>query len=417
MIKTDVDILKQITTDLRSGCLCYEHLLADMDAFNEQKVIYNFDFSLLYPYLFPSAESKHPQYESVGRNIFALLTAYHNNCGFRPVFSLPSLLELLDVLAHRIDRIESLISDRSRIKRISSDLKDIFKEDSDHDMIKKARIRSILINLRVSPGNGGLSKFFDMLNKNQIKTLLDYTDPGQFSHNEFKQTQEKILNKMSSVRSQDDGRDYEDRMFHYRVDTWNIAASLWSERISNIEIDHICRGAVSQFFPREKRSLYSRSPVVPLVRLYSLLRASPEGNIQTEAKAFTSLGYHDLNKAVRLIEHVTDIQKLTPVERDEIDRVYNQYLRPLFYDYSTDKGGILPDKAQELIKEMEMERYKSVLTEEGLRDRFLADADDIRNTAQRLVNQNPMIIEERLLTDYNLDNNPRVLAIRKRLEI
>ena len=113
-----------------------------------------------------------------------------------------------------------------------------------------------------------------------------------------------------------------------------------------------------------------------------------------------------------------DVKDLTFEERNEIDRVYDKYIRPMYYDYSQPDGAVDLRKAMEEIREMEDSKYKSITTVEGLREMFKADANDIKMAAHSVVSANPDdLLSSRILEDYDLESSPRIEEIIRQFDL
>lgn len=74
------------------------HLLSDIDQDTRKSIIYNFDYNLIYPAIWPRSETKDPQYDLIGRNIFSLVPHYAAAIPFKICITVPSALELLDTI-------------------------------------------------------------------------------------------------------------------------------------------------------------------------------------------------------------------------------------------------------------------------------------------------------------------------------
>lgn len=64
---------------------------------------------------------------------------------------------------------------------------------------------------------------------------------------------------------------------------------------------------------------------------------------------------------------------------------------------------------------MNEKKLASITTEEGFRDRFKQEAENMRSTTKKIADIRPEILSDRLHEDYDLRDNPRVMEIRKKL--
>lgn len=415
--------LDDITTTLRAHFTVaqnsYFTVHDDTLHFSERKILYSFDFSLLHPYIFPSTHGKDHQYDAMGRSIFSILPAYANACGFVPVFSTPSLLELLDSLEHRYNRIHNLLRSDSSLSRIRSRLKASIDDVGELYGENQSELARFLSSLRLNDKqHDSLNLFLGLFANKKISMIRDHIDPIEIKrlHVQHKSLFDLIFRNMEKERGAKDSREYKDKEFHYRVDSWNLTMALLSKYFRDVEVDHVCRGGISKFVPNDFKREFTRHPLIPMIRLLSLLRASEDDHLQDEANAFVRLGARDLSEALKLVE-AHPIGHLTSEERNEISRVYDKYIRPMYFDYSRPDGAVDIHKAIEEIREMERSKYKSITTVDGLREMFMADADDIKRSAHVIVETNPDIMNSRVLEDYSLEKSPRIDEIRKQFDL
>ena len=388
--------------------------MSDIDHYHTSRVVYTFDFNLLFPFLFPGSPSKHKTYDRIGKNTFSLLARHHTSVGFRPSLTVPSLLELLDVLAHRKERISLAANSNGGLKRLSESLKREFTASGDVPEDRVKGLRATLQTLRTEKPGHPFETFVEMLRREQITTLRRQVDPEMFRSKDFRDQYALVLERMQKARSSSDDRRIDDRDFHYRVDSWNLAVALASRRYPSVEIDHVCSPRLSQHLPQGLQTERSRHPYVALIRLYSLYAASSQGEIKKEAHEFVRYGAKDLEGARGILRSVNDPGSLSLVERDRVDQVYNRYIRTLHRDFSE---GPLEDRwheDQDWLRDSAAQ-YPSVLTEDGLRARFEVEEAALKRSAERLVELQPVVLDERLLGDYDLANNSRVAQVRRSL--
>ena len=396
----------------------YKHLAADLPYYGgDRKVLYTMDFNLLYPFLFDNKNKAHPVSDLVGRNIFTLLSTYHSSAGFVPVLSVPSLLELFDVISHQVEDLNRLLNSSNSMRSVWTSMRQEFIERGTLSDDRSLSLRESIRTLRILERNEKFADLQRMLDQDQITTLRDHVDSSIFSTDEFRKLFDEIYGRMRPSRSLRDKREFDDKVFHYTVDSWNLAAAALSNHYNNFEIDHVCRPGISQFLPSGLQTRRSRHPYVVLIRLYSLFMSPSEGDILQESESFTRRGVVEVNECINIMSDISSINQLSVIERNHIDHVYNKYIRHLLMDFEKiDQSKKWKDVRKAIDEEVDG-RYISITTEEGLRERFKADAENLKNSARKIIESRPQLFDDRLLGEYNLDNNPRVQKIMKKLDL
>lgn len=395
----------------------YEYALADDMQSVRGKVAYNFDFSLLYPYTFRAGRTNNQNFDSVGRNIFSLLYQYPQSTGFVPSISLPSTVEFLDVLAHRVDRLEKYAKSPDRLRDTVSAFRSIVRDRNGINSNAMQHVRSVVAGLNITSSNEGISRFLEMYNSRTINLLDESIIHDIHKSKFFKDIFDDVLENMSSKRGKDDPRSYEDRMFHYRVDAWNIAVAVCSTKEQDIEINHVTRGGISKFLPIEERGVVARNPFVPFVKMVALAKVPIGENLQDNSHDFMEVACRNIGESVKILESAKSTSDIRWFKQQEIDEIYNKYIRVMYRDYEFDRDGRNLEEVEGNIKDFEVSKYASIFTEKGLKERFHADVEAIKKTAREVGGVTSDQIDERLLSDYGLDNNPRVAEIRKKLAL
>ncbi|UWR57090.1 hypothetical protein [Phaeobacter inhibens] len=410
MLLRNDDILKKFHMARRT----YAHALSDLEN-GEKEKIYTFDFSLLHPFIFRSTSSKDVQYDTLGRSIFSLLPIYSNITGFKSTLSTPSALELLDSLEHRLERLNRLAGSTKQLGSITDEFKSAFESTGDLTEEQISKLSRTISSLRLNDSHSSMGQLLELFQEKKITLLRDHIDPSNLR--QFRRVSKEKFDaayaRMEAKRGKFDGRNTEDRNFHYKVDCWNLIISLYSRELEQFEIDHICRDGISKFLVTPQDRKFTRHPHVALLRLISLLRASELGNIEKEAAAFSKFGFRDLDQAMAMLQS-EEIENLTNEESSELNRVWNKYGRPLYFDYSSKNGAVDVNQAMKAIRDMENNKYRSITTKEGLSEMFRADAEDIKKTAETVLEISPDILETRVLDDYELSDDPRIDQIRRK---
>jgi len=394
------------------------HLLADLKQSDDKTVLYNIDYNLLYPFLWPGQKSNDFWYDTVGRNLFSLHAEYFADSNFKLLFSIPSLLELLDSIEHRMARLNKLMKSRDTVDEITRAYNRLREKRFELDDSDAQRIKRYLLSLHIPRGNGNLDAFNKMLETKKIELVSDYFDSDAIraANAAHANSTDRVFQKMNQIRARDDGREQEHREFHYYVDAWNIGLYNLNLIQNEKELNHVCRGRIRTFYPQKFGQKYSRHPLVPLYRQYSLALASNLGGaLDIESRAFLVDAVRRISDITEDIKSIEKFSQLPDYVRSKIDEVYDKFVRPLYFEYSLSADNI--GKGRKMIDEEEIKHFASITTEEGFRDRFQQESEGMTKMAKAVVDVRPEILNTRLLEDYKLGNNPRVEAIKRQLKL
>ena len=413
--------VRDILNEFRQMKFVLAHALSDISSSSSKAIYHTCDYDLIYPWLWPGADTKSPQYDLTGRNIFALFPRYHQHVDFRICFTVPSILEFLDTIEHRYANYTRLSESGDDAEKILSAFKAYMSRDFDEESSEGVRIKSFILNLKLGSEDTNLRKVMSLFRRNVFTLAHEHLDIASLvSWNQRVQDEyRRIFAKMDHSRSPSDPRPIDDKQFHYKVNSWNIAFRLVNATLRDHEITHVCRETIRNYYPGNESEFYSRHPLVLLYQLYALLRSAGKDNIREEANDFLRDAAVQISSLIVALEksNADHANKLTSYLRDRIDEVHNKFARPLFYDYNN--GGKILDarEIQRMREEAALGVYRSITTADGFRDRFKQGAQVLRQAAHELADVAPVIVDSRLLEPYELANNPRVNEILRSLSI
>lgn len=412
-----VDVIIQIRQEVGLVLRVCEHLYTDLEASVERQLIYNFDYNLVYPYLWPDAKKSDRFHDNVGANFFSIYPLYSNMIGFDVVFTTPSLLELLDSIDHHVEKYDSVAGSKDHIRRVYESFSHLREKKFEIIDSQTQNIRDYLLSLRITGLNNRLNQFIELLRTKRIKLIDDFYTDDQYNHviGDISKDYASAFDEMCRQRGPKDPRPRADREFHYRVDAWNIAISRLNQTSNSLELNHICNGRIREFYAGKRGQIYSRHPLVPMYRLLSLMRASSSGELQREAKAFLRDAIRQMSECLRVVNEIPNLQVLSEYDKEKIDEVYNKFIRPLFRDYTKGGAMISFEEVGRMMQELHDTKFKSILTERGFADRFKQEASDLRDVAKRVIELKPEILGGRLIEDYITKDNPRIKNIMSRL--
>ncbi|WP_379545686.1 hypothetical protein ACFCW2_08640 [Qipengyuania sp. DSG2-2] len=299
---------------------------------------------------------------------------------------------------------------RSEVEKITSQLRGHFLRDDSDGYPKSWDPIPALLKLKIARNAENLTQFVSMLKSGIISQLNRQVDIEIFQSDDFKMKYDIAFDKMYGQRSGSDLRNFNDKIFHYRVDCWNAASAQVSHSNPSFEIDHVCGAKPARAI--ENPGTYLRSPIVPGIWLYSLLRTPSEGYVKDEATIFLKMGAREIGECLKRVSHYNETSQIPFTEREEIDRIYNKYVRPVYADYS--KSTL--SESHQKIRSVEATEEGSITTIDGLRDRFRADAESTRVAAISLLENSDLTLDDDLLAPYTLSGNARIAEIKKSLE-
>ena len=294
-------------------------------------LIYNLDFSVLFPYLFRESPEGTPPFRQyrgdILRSVFALLEMPGNPARLRLGFTGPSFLELLDQVEHRREeygsRLEHLSSlcDRwahaaeqnqdellSRsgpvMQRLDSVLSGKFHDD---EIVRAVRIMESLVS------KGLLTPIGDLLGgKAELKA-------------NYITRYERAFVSIKAARQSRDNRSPEDADFHYKVDSLNAVLSGAIEPKSGYRV---------MFATPQKENIrqcvshndsFGRHPLVPLFML-NATQLERSGSIGSGGTFLKSV----LRRAVQASEAMgksSSLEDMPDWEVEEAVRLYQDLSR------------------------------------------------------------------------------------------
>ncbi|WP_428673062.1 hypothetical protein [Reyranella sp.] len=402
--------------------------LADVESSNSTKLFYNSDYDLIYPWLWPGAHSTSPQYDRAGRNIFSLLMHCHKSVNFKICFTVPSILEFLDTVEHRFAHFIRISDSRDYAAEIISAFqasraqpRDLAQESSEGERLKR-----YIGNLQLGSHNTNLRKVVSLFNNGVLSLAHEHTnirpqtrDPFSPINHEISKEYLDIYDRMKRKRGRTDTRPDADKMFHYKVDSWNIAFRLINSFSREQEFLYVCRPQIRSYFGSfDDQSVHSRNPLVPLYQLFAAFQTPENSEKVTEIQDFlrdARARFLDItNHIERKNDH--DPQAFSQYFQRQIGWVQDTFVRPLVgHDFNASSNPELADR--ETADKAIDGPYSSVTRIDEFRDRLRYDATQLKVAAHAIADIAPLIVEDRLLEPYNLSNDARVQQILQTLNI
>lgn len=403
------------------------HALTDFTETTTKKIFYNVDYDLIYPWLWPGAPTKSYQYDLVGRNIFSIFTKMNEKVEFKVCFTVPSILEFLDTIEHRYSHYSRLSESRFAATKIFEAFKSYTSRDFAAETAEGAKLKSYISDLHLGAEATNLRRVVTLFERNILSLahehveMYDYLPIKRNSlNNDVKSEYQKTFERMRLIRGQQDDRPLDDKLFHYKVDSWNIAFRLINQIVTDKEFAYVCRPTIRQFFQNpEDQSIHSRHPMVLLYQLYAALAAPANARISVETRDFLEDACARIAMVINRLEKMNapDLEALSEYSRDRIDEFNDLFVRPLLHDYNQGGKEIEISELPRIREQAALRPYVSITSPDGFRDRFKQSADCLKQAAHALADVAPLIVDERLLEPYDLSNNPRVREILRTLQI
>jgi hypothetical protein len=283
-------------------------------------VIYNLDFSLLYPFLFETAPDGRPV-ETHRANVVQPLLRYRDHAvSYRLGITGPTHLELLDQLEHRR---ESLTSRFANLNELCDRWRYADPRDRS-DLLAQAQpiIRQLSFILQHSHDPEILratTRMRDLINREVIVPVGDLLGTDPPLRRDFRHRYDTALDRISAQRSLADHRSPEDASFHYKVDSLNVAISGLTDPTSGYKVLFATPQRENIEQCRTARNSYARHPLVPVLILGATI-LHERGYIRDATRFLEGL-FRRTSDGIDALEIAKSLDGLTPDETRELDRL------------------------------------------------------------------------------------------------
>jgi hypothetical protein len=384
-------------------------LIDDQSYGKRNKLLYNIDFALLFPYLWGVNPPSVPPFKPYGRRIFEILTeAPKLQPDFQLVFTGPSFWELMDSIYHQVvhfERFEYSAQSHHEIilkKANSTDWKDtLIKSGMAVDELEvlsasgynervKLPVRRAIELIQTKSVLKGLGDFIP--EKKEIRSLY----VGAFN---------ELVERMYQQRNSIDTRPPADSMFHYKVDTANVIASaaINVNRTDTKLLFATEPGFINRYCPND-----GRNPLVPVYWISGML-LKRDGYITSEEHFFRTM-LERAKEIKSMLNHVSDISSVVGFVRKEIMDFFGKYVIPL---RNVKPGGHQIDTA-----EHDKEIFHEMLTnQKKFESRFSEAQEELIIGAKHLAGLQPHLLEDGLTDVMNAENDDIVRRIRRKLKL
>lgn len=326
----------KLSTDFAQFADAARKTLLDQKRAETGQFYYNLDFNIVYPFLWQQTAmetSTYEQYDQVALNIIALLLSPPQGCYFRPLFTTPSVLELLDSVSHRLMRAKQAARTDEVYTRILQTVDSWGRDDWRR------------IALGDTPYWGILNEIQFHLNINDAEHLADclsrlFGDNGPLSHHIeeealaaigregqlFREACNRLFDIMKNRRLGGDRREYKDRLLHYKIDCANIALSTFIERVNPYaHAEFVCSAKVRAYNPAG----HGRSPLVPLLALSASSRFQDKTNIDLQTRAYLHSLERHCSDCLSILQSEPDVRNLPEIDIETLKVTQLRFIRPL----------------------------------------------------------------------------------------
>lgn len=409
------------TLDTLIEVFSYMHQDFTASLLQNTPIYYNVDFSIMFPYLFPTNPDTASDFLVSGKEVFeTLLNINDADVPFRLAFTGASFWELLDLINHHVqfwknrsqckvtiqDDLDSIRSKIDR-KEISFDKATDILGDSGYPIRTLEAISTDGFDQHVVNPFISIQKLF---RDNKIfSSLGDANLPPNTNkfYASYKYQFSKHLEGMLKGRYDRSKRSPADRAFHYSVDAANWALGD-SNNIRN-DVKFLYATPVKYIMDKSHGSPDVRPPLVPAYLINT--RFLHKQGLFRDEEYYISRGFElalNLRKAVSAVGG--DITKLPPFEIDELKKLDQYYIKTLNSPKTSQrKPGIIKSK-EEILESLDLGANKLTEAAERAKNNMLETAGDVISCALNSMN-------DELVRSIDLQNHKIIKKIAKNLKI
>lgn len=413
---------RKLTSTLDTLIEVFSYMHQDFSAdMNNTPTYYNVDFSIMFPYLFPTNPDTASDFLVSGKEVFeTLLNINDADVPFKLAFTGASFWELLDLINHHIQ----FWKNKSQCKVTIQDDLDSIRSKIDRKEISFDKATDILVNsgypiriLEAITTDGfdhhvvnPLMSIQKLFRNNKIFSNLGDADlppnPNKF-YASYKYQFSRHFEDMLSDRYDRSKRSPADRAFHYSVDAANWALSE-SNNIRN-DVKFLYATPVKYIMNKSHSSPNVRSPLVPAYLINaSILRKQ---GLFRDTEHYIGRGFEialNLRKSINAVGG--KINKLTPFEIDELKKLDEYYIKTLNSPCtSKSRLGIINSK-EEILEALDLGSKKITEAAEKAKINMHETAGDVISCALDSMN-------DELVRSIDLQNHKIVKKIAKNLNV
>lgn len=407
----DFVILKRFISTLG---VAIPDILRDIEFSSKHDLYYILDFDCVFPYVWrDSPPPRHTlPYKPYGRKVIDTLIAGKGiDAGFIVVFTVFSFYELLDSFCHHIE-------DAERFVTFSESFRKYYHEK--HTNLENPNFGSSQeIGITTGLADSELKQLLSVLGRDEIRAPVERAisilglsgimrglgdvalEKGTFEKIHLEDFRE-ISNRMYQIRSVDDRRPYDDKVFHYGIDAANIILTY----AINVGSHGMAMNFVTQ--PRLKNLFcpeHGRSPYVPYYWMRSLLLERDTTLQMPSYRDFLTLTSRRVEELDEALANCKGFGEL-----DEINR---RNLRDFLVTYAALLSN--PEVEEPPDRGVKEEELMEILDSRKLfSERFEEKAATLAEGTREIIKLNPEMTDDTLIDSLGFAPDPMVKRIRDR---
>lgn len=413
--------VKKLSSTLDTLIEVFSYMLEDLRYFSNSKnpLYYNVDFSIMFPYLFPTNPDTASDFLVSGKQIFeTLLKIKTAKVPFRLAFSGASFWELVDLINHNFQFWRNRSQARATIQDDIDSLKskinprEVSFEDATNILVDSGYPKRYLEAISTE----GFSQHVETP---LLKAKKLFKDGDLFSslgdkvtgtpkfYSSYKDKYSAFLTKMLEGRYDRSTRSPADREFHYSVDTANWALCVTNNKEN--EMKFLYATPVKYIMDKSQDGLNCRSPLVPAYLINSNLLLQ-KGLFRDEEHYINNGFLLAINLKKSLDATKGDISKFTSYEIEELRLLNEYYLKPLnSTDVQSTDTGVIKTK-EDILNLLDLGSKKLTEAAENAKSNILASAGEVISCALDTMN-------EELVRTIDLHKNKIIKKIANNLKI
>lgn len=397
----------------------FSYMLSDYETLFRNKVYYNMDFSLLFPYLFPNSTSAIPHFIASGKKIFSMLSKLNSvDLNFKLVFTGASLWELIDAIDHQVffwkNKRESK-TERANLEKIREEIAspEVSLDRAKDIIIDKGytlREIEVLTKKGYSKHITQPIKKIEQLFKTDsiLNGVGEFIQTSEVLENGYREDFEFVYNNMLKKRKERSRtRGKSAKEFHYKVDASNIAlCNSYNSNNSNMlnfttimSLSYIDEKLLKD---AHTRKLNGRHPLVP----YCFVSAKLLQNNYyfSNLHDFIKEGLIYADNVNKIMEKRQNVENMTQMEKNKLADFLGYFISPLMN----------PDEPNEdLLKNKEI--LIDILKKAKHLDEKYEEAEEtLKAHGPKLTSYASDLLKDDLVSGVDLDNDVIVNKLRKR---
>lgn len=378
-----------------------KELITDLYHSKSRPVVYNLDYSAIYPWIWANVSNESPMYDGASRDFCVEILRVNRSLPFGVLLTGPTFWELMDTFCRHLARqseiganidYDSIVGKkRDELYNLINSSPDLTQKEIEVELFKFSRLAGHHLESAIDRatqllGIGG-----------PVRGIGDYIrQPVRFGDREKKKL-EDLYNKMW-IRRSSERRESDDKEFRYKVDCLNILLSQMISKGDDISMDYVTRAKYKQEFCAD----VGRIPLAPLF-WSSIMRVDDFRDLKDKIEFFSgmrreALSLHKL------------IQKLDTLPRDD------SYVGKRMFSFQTSYVDTIYDGVSGSDDASNMNNILSFVRSGRSPSRAVEQVSIIKDRVRALFNDVQNIIGDDLVLAGGLVENRKFNETRRAIE-